>query len=72
MFLCSHPSTDTICDEASVMSGSTQRPDMCQGFFFCFLKDITPRVQLLSTLCQDMDITANQLAGLTVMFGHFL
>lgn len=67
MFLCSHPSTDTICDEASVMSGSTQRPDMCQG-----LKDITPRVQLLSTLCQDMDITANQLAGLTVMFGHFL
>lgn len=72
MFLCSHPSTDTICDEASVMSGSTQRPDMCQGFFPCFLKDITPRVQLLSTLCQDMDITANQLAGLTVMFGHFL
>lgn len=54
------------------MSGSTQRPDMCQGFFSCFLKDITPRVQLLSTLCQDMDITANQLAGLTVMFGHFL
>lgn len=53
------------------MSGSTQRPDMCQGFFSCFLKDITPRVQLLSTLCQDMDITANQLAGLTVMFGHF-